>query len=304
VSNSAARSITALRDEFQDYLTNERGLSKHTVRSYLLDISDLIEYLAPEGEVKIDDLTIHDLRGWLAANHSRNLAAATIARRAAAIRTFTQWAHERRNLAVDVGAQLVSPKVGKKLPNILRIDQANELLNNLKTNADDPQALRDSAMLEILYAAGIRVAELVGLDLDDIDYERNVLSVIGKGNKQRFVPIGIPAVKALNIYLTAGRPALVTKHSGAALFLGLRGSRIDQRVVRSVVQEVLAANDLADIGPHGFRHSAATHLIEGGADIRSVQELLGHASLATTQRYTHVASERLKSVYSQAHPRA
>ncbi len=304
MNNQCARSVSALQVEFEDYLVNERGLSMNTVRSYLIDLTDLADYLQQEGEVLIDQLTIHDLRGWLAANYERNLAPATIARRAAAIRTFTLWAHQRKQLAVDVGAQLVSPKVGKKLPSILRVDQASELLNNLSSSADDPQAIRDSAMLEIMYAAGIRVAELVGLDIDDIDFSRNVLAVTGKGNKQRYVPLGIPAMKALVIYLNEARPNLITKNSGAALFLGLRGKRIDQRVVRAVVAQVLADNELLDIGPHGFRHSAATHLLEGGADIRSVQELLGHASLATTQRYTHVASERLKSVYNQAHPRA
>lgn len=304
MNNQGARSVSALQVEFEDYLVNERGLSMNTVRSYLIDLTDLADYLQQEGEVSIDQLTIHDLRGWLAANYERNLAPATIARRAAAIRTFTLWAHQREQLAVDVGAQLVSPKVGKKLPSILRVDQASELLNNLSSSADDPQAIRDSAMLEIMYAAGIRVAELVGLDIDNIDFSRNVLAVTGKGNKQRYVPLGTPAMKALVIYLNEARPNLITKNSGAALFLGLRGKRIDQRVVRAVVAQVLADNELLDIGPHGFRHSAATHLLEGGADIRSVQELLGHASLATTQRYTHVASERLKSVYNQAHPRA
>ncbi len=304
MGESTERTLTQLRDEFAQYLRIERGLSAHTVRSYTTDITDLIEYLQREGDIAIDDLTIHDLRGWLAANHERNLAAATLARRAAAIRTFTQWAHLRKGLAVDVGAQLISPKVGKKLPSIIRIEQASSLLNTISKHADDPESLRDSAILEVLYATGIRVAELVGLDLDDIDFSRNVISVIGKGNKQRMVPVGVPAMKALNLYLNDGRPKLYTRDSKAALFLGLRGKRIDQRVVRAMVQQVLLDNGLSDIGPHGFRHSAATHLIEGGADIRSVQELLGHASLVTTQRYTHVASDRLKSVYNQAHPRA
>lgn len=304
MSNSSTRTLSKMRDEFEQYLSQERGLSAHTVRSYISDVTDLIEYLMREGEIGIDELTIHDLRGWLAANHERNLAAATLARRAAAVRTFTQWAHLRQGLAIDVGAQLISPKVGKKLPAIIRADQASNLLNTIRKHADDPESLRDSAILEVLYATGIRVAELVGLDLDDIDFDRNLISVIGKGNKERMVPIGIPAIKSLQIYLELSRPKLITKDSKAALFLGVRGKRIDQRVVRAMVQQVLVENDLTDIGPHGFRHSAATHLIEGGADIRSVQELLGHASLVTTQRYTHVASERLKAVYKQAHPRA
>ncbi|CAB4582291.1 MAG: tyrosine recombinase [Actinobacteria bacterium] len=304
MGKSIERNLTQLRDEFEEFLNVERGLSQHTVRSYISDISDLIDYLNREGDISIDELTIHDLRGWLAANHERSLAPATMARRAAAVRTFTQWAQLRKGLTVDVGAQLVSPKVGKKLPAIFRVEQATKLLDTIGKHADDPESLRDSAILEVLYAAGIRVAELVGLDIDDLDFGRNVISVIGKGNKERKVPIGTPAVKALESYLAHGRPALCSKNSKAALFLGLRGKRIDQRVVRAMVQKVLTENGLADIGPHGFRHSAATHLIEGGADIRSVQELLGHASLVTTQRYTHVASERLKAVYNQAHPRA
>lgn len=298
------RKLTALRDDFVQFLKVERGLSAHTIRSYHADITDLIDYLAREGDIAIDDLTIHDLRGWLAANYERNLAAATIARRAAAIRAFTQWAHLRKGLKADVGAQLVSPKVGKKLPEVLRVGQITELLNELQLNADDPESIRDSAILEVLYATGIRVAELVGLDIDDIDLSRNTISVIGKGNKQRYVPMGAPAVRAVLNYLELSRPKLVTKDSKSALFLGLRGKRIDQRVVRAMVQHILESNDFTDVGPHGFRHSAATHLIENGADIRSVQELLGHSSLVTTQRYTHVASERLKSVYKQAHPRA
>lgn len=298
------RRLTALRDDFVQFIQVERGLSAHTVRSYHTDITDLIDYLAKEGDIAIDDLTIHDLRGWLAANYERNLSAATIARRAAAIRAFTQWAHLRKGLKSDVGAQLVSPKVGKKLPEVLRADQISDLLNELQLHADDPESIRDSAILEVLYATGIRVAELVGLDIDDIDFNRNTISVVGKGNKQRYVPIGAPALRAVTSYLKLARPKLITEDSKSALFLGLRGKRIDQRVVRAMVQHILESNDFTDVGPHGFRHSAATHLIENGADIRSVQELLGHSSLVTTQRYTHVASERLKSVYKQAHPRA
>jgi integrase/recombinase XerC len=296
--------LSALRDEFIQFLRAERGLSAHTIRSYSTDIDDLIAYLAREGEVVIDELTIHDLRGWLASNYDRKMSAATIARRAAAIRSFTHWANLRKNLKVDIGAQLISPKVGKRLPEVLPAKQVSDLLNELQLSADDPESIRDWAILEVLYASGIRVAELVGLDVDDIDFTRNVISVIGKGDKQRYVPIGLPAIKAISNYLSHSRPSLSTKDSGPALFLGMRGKRIDQRVVRTMVQNVLEANNFTDIGPHGFRHSAATHLIENGADIRSVQELLGHSSLVTTQRYTHVASERLKSVYQQAHPRA
>ena len=173
--------------------------------------------------------------------------------------------------------------------------------------ADDgsPVGLRDVAMLELLYATGIRVGELVGLNVDDIDRERNVIRVFGKGRKERTVPYGQPAARALAHWLDHGRPALRVEGSGPALFLGARGKRIDQRAVRTLVHRRIAdVPGAPDLGPHGLRHTAATHLLEGGADLRSVQELLGHASLATTQLYTHVTTDRLRKAYQQAHPRA
>ncbi|MCL2782021.1 MAG: tyrosine-type recombinase/integrase, partial [Actinomycetia bacterium] len=171
--------------------------------------------------------------------------------------------------------------------------------------AVDPLGLRDQLIVELLYASGMRVGELVGLDIDDIDAERRVARVLGKGRKERSVPYGVPAARALDAWLRLGRPAFATERSGPALLLGARGGRIDQRVVRQVVHDrVRAVPGAPDMGPHGLRHTAATHLLEGGADLRVVQELLGHASLATTQLYTHVSVERLRRVYAQAHPRA
>jgi integrase/recombinase XerC len=298
------RSWSGMRSRFQDYLVKERNLSVHTVRSYLGDLDDLINFLAKDDSATPDEISVHDLRSWLANTYASNLSAATLARRSASIRTFTQWAHDRADLKTDPGASLVSPKLAKTLPTIIKESQALQLLNSLRDHADDAQSLRDSAILELLYATGVRVSELVGLDLDDIDYSVNTIRVIGKGDKERVVPFGKPAGEALENWINAGRPEFVTAESGAAVFIGKKGKRIDVRIVRSVVHEVLAAIGAPDMGPHGLRHSAATHLIEGGADIRSVQELLGHASLATTQRYTHVATDRLKQVYQQAHPRA
>ena len=190
---------------------------------------------------------------------------------------------------------------------MLRADEARDLIRAAAELADDgsPVGLRDVAMLELLYATGIRVGELVGLDIDDVDRERNVVRVFGKGRKERTVPFGRPAAQALDFWLRLGRPQLRVEGAGAALFLGARGRRIDQRAVRTLVHRRIAdVPGAPDIGPHGLRHTAATHLLEGGADLRSVQELLGHASLATTQLYTHVTTDRLRRAYQQAHPRA
>ena len=208
---------------------------------------------------------------------------------------------------LDAGASLGAPKAHRTLPPVLRADEAAELVRAAAEHADDgsPVGLRDVAMLELLYATGIRVGELVGLDVDDLDRDREVVRVLGKGRKERSVPFGRPASRALDRWLATGRPALRAEGAGPALFLGTRGHRIDQRAVRRLVHQRIAdVPGAPDIGPHGLRHTAATHLLEGGADLRSVQELLGHASLATTQLYTHVTTDRLRRAYQQAHPRA
>jgi integrase/recombinase XerC len=210
-------------------------------------------------------------------------------------------------LTVDPATRLQVPKARRTLPAVLRQDQALDAMSAAKLGAEqgDPLALRDRLIVELLYATGIRVSELCGLDIDDIDTSRRLLRVLGKGNKQRTVPFGEPAQAALTAWLSDGRPELVTADSGPALLLGARGRRLDPRQARAVVHQTIAAVDGApDIGPHGLRHSAATHLLEGGADLRIVQELLGHSTLATTQLYTHVTVARLRAVHDQAHPRA
>jgi len=247
------------------------------------------------------------LRSWLARQASSGRARTTLARRAAAARTFTAWLARTGRAPTDAGALLATPRSGRPLPGVLRQDEAGALLDVAATAADDgsPTGLRDLAILELLYASGIRVSELCGLDLDDLDWSRRVIRVLGKGSKERTVPVGIPAIRAVDDWLTHGRPSLRVSNSGSALFLGARGRRIDPRSVRRVVHETIRhVPGAPDLGPHGLRHSTATHLIEGGADLRSVQELLGHATLATTQIYTHVSVDRLKAVYDQAHPRA
>ncbi|SFO84803.1 integrase/recombinase XerC [Amycolatopsis arida] len=263
-----------------------------------------------EHAVILDGLGIDVLRAWLAGQRTTGLSRTTLSRRAAAIRTFTAWAHRAGMLPADPGARLVAPRARRKLPGVLRPDQAGELMKAAASGAaeGDPVALRDRAVLELLYASGIRVSELCGLDVDDVDFTRRVVRVLGKGAKERTVPFGVPAADALRDWLDQGRPhlaAAVTRSVGPALFLGVRGGRLDPRAVRRTVHDAVeAVPGAAEMGPHGLRHSAATHLLEGGADLRSVQELLGHATLATTQLYTHVTVERLKAIHDRTHPRA
>ena len=292
---------------FEQHLRSERGLSEHSVRAYRGDVVTLLEHARRMGRPAPDELDLGVLRSWLAGQATRGMARSTLARRAAAARGFTAWATREGLLSADPGALLATPRSGRALPGVLRRDEADAVLQvaGLAADDDDPVAVRDHALLEVLYASGIRVGELCGLDLDDVDDGRRVLRVLGKGARERTVPVGAPALRAVDRWLTEARPRLRAPGSGQALFLGARGGRIDPRTVRRAVHDLLAhVPGAPDLGPHGLRHSAATHLLEGGADLRSVQELLGHATLATTQIYTHVSVDRLKATYDQAHPRA
>ncbi|GAA1969521.1 tyrosine recombinase XerC [Terrabacter lapilli] len=291
---------------FSRHLGAERGRSQHTRRAYLGDIRHLLAFAGEQGIQQIDELRIGDLRSWLGAQADAGAARATIARRAASARTFLRWAEHTGRIAADPSLRLVAPKRQAHLPEVLRQGEATALLDlaAVRADDDDPIHVRDRAMLELLYASGIRVGELAALDIDDVDRSQDVVRVMGKGSKERIVPFGAPARRAIEAWL-AVRPRLVGEHSGPALFLGRRGRRVDTRQVRSAVHELLShLPDAPDLGPHGLRHSAATHLLEGGADLRMVQEILGHASLATTQIYTHVSVDRLRRSYEQAHPRA
>lgn len=297
--------LSAALARFEEHLSAELGRSAHTVRAYLTDAAGMLRYAAARGAADMSDIRLLDLRGWLADQERRGLSRATLARRASSVRTFTDWAAHRGLSDTDAGARLASPKRGRRLPSVLTVDQAVQLLDLAATVADDPVGLRNAAMLEVLYASGIRVSELVGLDVGDVDEARHTLRVLGKGGKERVVPVGSPALNAVDRWRHDGRPSLACDAAGAALFLGARGRRIDPRAVREVVHRfVREVPGAPDIGPHGLRHSAATHVLEGGADLRAVQEILGHASLATTQVYTHVSVERLRSTFEQAHPRA
>lgn len=299
--------MQAILDEFDDYLALQRGRSAHTRRAYLGDLRSLFAFLADRGVDGLDGLSLPLLRSWLAAQAAAGTARTTLARRTSAVKTFTAWAARRGLLDRDPAALLQLPKAHRTLPAVLRQDQARDAMEAAKSGAQqgDPLALRDRLIVELLYATGIRVSELCGLDIDDVDIRHRVLRVLGKGDKQRTAPFGEPAADALGAWLADGRPALATAKSGPALLLGARGRRLDVRQARTVVHQTVAAVDGApDLGPHGLRHSAATHLLEGGADLRVVQELLGHSSLATTQLYTHVTIARLRKVHDQAHPRA
>ena len=305
------RTRADLLDSYRSYLALQRDLSGHTVRAYLVDISDLLSFLGVgEGDAEPVDtalatLDLADLRDWLAAMAASGHSRATLARRSASVRTFSSWAFETGLLTSDVAARLRAPRVDNRLPGVLTPQQASQLLKTASDLASDGHvlAVRDLAIIETLYATGVRVSELVGLDIADLDHSQRTLRVLGKGRKERTVPYGLPAARALEAWLHR-RGEICAVDAGGALFLGARGRRIDPRAVRDVVHRLCATAQVGYLGPHGLRHSTATHVLGGGADLRSVQELLGHSSLATTQRYTHVSAERLRSVYEQAFPRA
>ncbi|MFI2752759.1 tyrosine recombinase XerC [Cellulomonas sp. P22] len=292
--------------DFAVHLRAQRGLSEHTVRAYLSDVEHLLAYAGRHGRPEVGSIDLGVLRGWLASMAAAQRSRSTLARRGAAARTFFEWAARTGRVAADPALRLASARAAQHLPTVLAVDAAARLLDVARTRADDadPVHLRDWAALELLYATGARVGEICGADVDDVDLDERTLRVVGKGDKERVVPFGLPAADAVGAWLVRGRPALATADSGAALLLGRRGARVDQRRLRAVSHEISALAEVDDIAPHALRHSAATHLLQGGSDLRSVQEVLGHASLATTQRYTHVTAERLRSSFQQAHPRA
>jgi len=300
--------LEALLSSYLRHLRGQRNLAEHTVRAYRTDLLNLFTHLGRLGIDSLDSVDLRALRSWLAKQHTLGQARTTLQRRAAAARVFFAWARETGQIATDPAANLRSPKVSRILPPTLEAATAAQMLDAAAATIGEPRgpiAVRDAAVLEVLYATGIRVSELCGLDMADLDRDRQVIRVFGKGSKERTVPVGAPAVRAVDVWLEKARPQLVTGESGEAMFLGERGKRIDPRVARRVVHRSLQMTPGApDLGPHGLRHAMATHLLEGGADLRSVQEMLGHASLATTQIYTHVTNERLRSAFEQAHPRA
>lgn len=293
--------------DFESHLRTERGYSPSTVRAYGSDLRSLAQFAEHDGTTTPAAAGLPLLRDWLWKSQQDGLAKASIARRAAAARGFTAWLERSGATPADAGRRLRAPKADRRLPRVVTRDQASDLLDRLKERAGGgaPGALRDLAVVELLYASGLRVSELTGIDVDDVDLDRLTVRVTGKGSKERVVPFGVPALNAIVDYLRTARPALAAGSEPAALFLGARGGRLGTRTVYRLVASLLEElPGSGPSGPHTLRHTAATHLLDGGADLRAVQELLGHASLGTTQIYTHVSAERLKETYQRAHPRA
>jgi integrase/recombinase XerC len=268
-------------------------------------VNELLVYAQEAGASEPADITLPMIRSWLANVGQKGAAKSTIARKAATIRAFTRWCRQRGLITKDPGERLTSPKIPKRLPTILDQEQAGTVMASAATRSAEGGAveLRDLAIIELLYATGMRVAELCAIDIADLDFDRRTVRVTGKGNKERMVPFGVPAARVLVDWMKV-RPDFATAVDPVALFIGVRGGRIDARLVRTVVHDLTSSAGVPEIAPHGMRHSAATHVLEGGADLRAVQELLGHADLATTQRYTHISVERLRTAFDQAHPRA
>jgi tyrosine recombinase xerC len=302
--------IESVGDQWGEYLRLSRRMSEHTIDAYLGDLRALLDYVGLRWDVPAGEfgqaLTQRSIRSWLADTLASGGARSTIARHTAAIRNFTAWAVREQILANDPAAALTSPRADQRLPTPLDESEARTLINLARAEAVDGSAaqMRAWAILELTYACGLRVSEVCALNVSSLNREALTVRVLGKGNKERVVPYGPPAREALDHWLVRGRPQLVAQSSGEALFLGDRGGRIDPRVARSMVHRMAAKAGVHDVAPHGLRHSTATHLLQGGADLRAVQEMLGHASLSTTQRYTHVDTARLSAIYQRAHPRA
>lgn len=299
---------SGLLRSYEGFLRHQRGLSDNTVRAYLGDLAHLARHLgaAEDADATLAGATLPDLRSWLAAMHGDGLSRTTLARRGAAARTFFAWAEETGRIVPNPALRLASARPASTLPTVLSTTEVLALLELAGTRADDgdPAHLRDWAAVELLYATGMRVGELAGVSVSDVDLRERLVRVMGKGGKERMVPFGIPAARALEAWLDRGRPALVGELTDEALLLGRRGQRVNQRQIREAVHELCRLAGVEEVAPHALRHTAATHLLSGGSDLRSVQEVLGHASLSTTQRYTHVTAERLRAAYQLAHPRA
>ncbi|AWB90640.1 tyrosine recombinase XerC [Salinibacterium hongtaonis] len=302
--------ITDAVEGYLAHLSRERGYSVNTVRAYRADLASLTDFLAAADVSVADEISLELLRDWLWQQSQRGLSKSTLARRAASARGLSAWLSRNDGHMTDAAARLRAPRGERHLPRVLTGSQIDTILSSLwqRAQAGDPNELRDLAVIEMLYASAMRVSELVGLDIDDVDLSRLTVRVMGKGSKERVVPFGVPAHQALVTYLTQARPALLAAGDGRAaraVFVAPRGGRLGPRSVYELVARLLEQiPGSGPAGPHSLRHTAATHLLDGGADLRAVQEMLGHASLGTTQIYTHVSLDRLKQSYQSAHPRA
>jgi integrase/recombinase XerC len=295
-------------DDFVDYLRAERGYSPHTVTAYRSDLTSFWDFAHSVGVNDLPDLTLDVFRQWLFVSSQQGLSHTTLARRAASVKSFSSWLRRQHILDSDPASRLKAPKTEHSLPRVIASGQLEDIFSLLQERAQegDPIALRNNAIVELLYASALRVSELVGLNQHDIDFSTRTVRVMGKGSKQRVVPFGIPASTALTLYLDTARPLLqAEKPETLAVFLGARGARMSSRAVYALIADLLEPlGGSGPAGPHSLRHTAATHLLDGGADLRIVQEMLGHASMGTTQIYTHVSLDRLNASYQQAHPRA
>ena len=305
---------------YADHLRS-RDVSAHTARAYIGDVTDFFEHAAhtPGARAKsaaepgVADIDLNDLRSWLITLDDAGAAKSTVARKIAAVKSFFAYCTNHRGLTSNPAARLRTPKKDSRLPTVLKPQQAADLVSaeraagketDSSDSSDVAKLARDIAILEMLYATAVRVSELTGLNRRDVDHQRSMITVLGKGNKERRVPFGKPAQSALQAWLNL-RETFVSANSADALFLGVRGSRIGARQVRELVHRHGSDDPSApDIGPHGLRHSAATHMLDGGADLRQIQELLGHSTMSSTQIYTQVSMQRLQETYRQAHPRA
>ena len=301
-----SNTIEAAAFRFADQLRDALGYSKNTVKAYRADILEFSAFAESSGIKVVSAIEIELMRDWLWQLTQSGLAKTSLARKSAALRVFTAWLFKNNQIANDPGLRLRSPRTSRSLPKVVSKESLELVFETLQSRASlkDPDSLRDLMIFEVLYATGIRVSELVGLNLADIDFNRNLLLVMGKGSKQRMVPFSEPAQDAIQAWIVNARPTLASAESNDALLLTTKGKRIGVRQVYTVVANLLKETPTGLAGPHSLRHSAATHLLDGGADLRAVQELLGHSSLGTTQIYTHVSIERLKSGYENAHPRA
>lgn len=300
----------SLIDAWGVYLRANLAVSEHTLRAYVSDLRAFIVYCQVD-ELSTENIrsvvTLRAIRAWLASLVQQGKSRSTISRRTASIRSFTAWAYRRGYLDSDPGLLVTSARGDQKLPQVQTPSDTAELLSYAATRVreeNSPAAIRDWAILETIYATGIRVSEVCSLDTTSIDQQGMTLRVIGKGNKERVVPFTRACLSALQAWLSHGRPSLAIPEAGRALFVGDKGRRIDPRVIRSMIHRMCAQAGVRDLAPHALRHTAATHILAGGADLRAVQEMLGHSSLQTTQRYTHVDAQRLSAIYKQAHPRA
>ena len=299
-----------MAESIEQYLADReasRSLSAHTLKGYRSDLDSFAQFLETHQHTDTGQITRELLREWLWQEASIPRAPRTLRRRVSSVRGWSAWAHRQGLLDKDLASGLHQHKAPSRLPRVLTEAQLGDIFASLQASADtdDPIARRDLAIVELLYSSAIRVSELCGLTLSSLDRTERTLRVLGKGDKERTVPLGAPALQALESYLQHSRPTLQNDGSGDVLFLSVRGLPVNPRSVYQVIARILEPYPGAGPrGPHTLRHSAATHLLDHGADLRSVQELLGHESLATTELYTHVSIERLRGAYDQAHPRA